>query len=163
MTNPLTAHRRALELVEKATGPDREIECEIGRILGWRTFTTDRPGPQGIIWKAPWAPYPERWGSPAPWTASLDAVIALVEREMPPEKALWSVGSDTYPPNDSIKFYEASIWIEGKVAFSSEGHPFETPALALLAAFLRACIAEMEQETETESQEWDDGRVEPWD
>lgn len=75
--------------------------------------------------------YPDLPGVVPPnLTASIDEVISLIEREMPgTDCALnWGGGRD-----------HAMAWVGGKVRRHS------SPALALLAAFLRAKLHEAEQ------------------
>ncbi len=132
MTDPLTAHCRALELVEKATGPDREIDYQVCMIAD----SGDDPIPSYCY--------------PTPFTASLDAVIALVEREMP--DANWEVkriGGAWHPGFDHCArvarpYSGKGDHEDGKP--SADARHKTSAALALLAAFLRARIAELEQE-----------------
>lgn len=111
--------RTALERVKKATGPDREIDKFLRSI---------------------WPDYARAYDL----TASLDAVVALVERETwNGEKLLWSVAYDedgvagprSYCGSTLVGHHSPIVWY---------GHSDANPALALLAAFLRARIAKME-------------------
>lgn len=96
-----------LERVEGATGPDRELDAAIECALA------------------------STWGSainPRPYTASLDAALALVERVRP--GWTWEGGRD--PAKASWAYLYAKI--DGPT-FSASA---PTPALALLAALLRS-------------------------
>ena len=103
--------------VEKATGPDPEIENEIERLFGDVPLIA-----HGLN---------IRWPH---YTSSLDAVVALVEREFDDRE--WAVGPDkengcTWARIGNDNWDEANDDILGK-------GPRNQPALALLLAFLRA-------------------------
>lgn len=96
--------------VEKCTGPDREIDQQV-----WQMFDTPNP-----IWH-------DRY------TASLDAVVALVEWEFPEHSCPWTV-------RQALGGRQYYADIEGGEDFYCEAYA-STPALALLLAFLRAKAA----------------------
>jgi len=78
-------------------------------------------------------------------TGSIDAVVALVEKMLPGcEWYVWNVARDQNDIpcgpgatlwHDSLKFVDDGCWSSGDV------HSGNTPALALIAALLRALIA----------------------
>ena len=77
------------ERCEQATGPDREIDFKIGFATGWRRDIHD--GNDMIIdWEGNM--FPDHYGSMLPSvTESLDAITALIERELP--GWAWKVGT----------------------------------------------------------------------
>ena len=101
------ALRALIERVERATGPDREIEEDVDAAF-------DQPDPM--------------WDTC--YTSSLDAVVALVERYDPEQSFPWSVHRLI-----GAKFYVAEI--EGDEDVGGGEGDGKTPALALLLAFLR--------------------------
>lgn len=95
--------------VEKASGPDRHLDWEVHCLNGM----------EGV---GMYGPHPT-------FTASLDAVVALVERELPGWGWLVATRDDDY---------SASVWAPGyRFDPLGSGHG-KTAALALLRAFLRA-------------------------
>lgn len=155
-----------LERVEKASGPDRELDAELCLALGdfpqiqvsWTggPFRSDldggwrlRPQSKGYVEHPLWI---DSWGRPIgaqakPYTASVDAALALVERVLPGWGVVITKPLDgggyaevfsreglSFDPNGD-KNVSLGEWLE-------QGKPQrETPALALLAAMLRALIA----------------------
>jgi hypothetical protein len=136
------------ERCEKATGPDREIDYRMAYGLGWRFdgyhLARDLPclsdeqfaNLHNLAgqWKRPgvvdW-PYPgTNHAEPCVWTASLDAITALIERELPGWR--WKTGRAEFHCWATI--YGGSG--EGSVfsAVSIQG----SAAIALCAAFCRA-------------------------
>ena len=115
------------ERVEGLTGPCRETDKAIALALGWTTEApprdSDRPMPH--LWVGPDGS--REMASPPHWTGSLDAVVALIERELP--GALWYVDRGPVRPMAGLQA-------------AGDGPPWffyaATPALALLAATLRA-------------------------
>jgi hypothetical protein len=92
-----------IERVRGLTGPDREVDAVVFEFFG------------GLSWVVP----------PA-YTASLDAVVSLIERELPSYR--WQCGNDG-----------PGISAFGFVGRDDEpAHLGETPALALLLAALTA-------------------------
>lgn len=120
-----------LARVEKADGPSPLLDCDIGIALGeWsppRGFQRERDD------------YPWRWSKKQhnayqphnPLSSSLDAALALVERVLPgwlPRVAKLSGG----------------LWFADLVPIAADAEcrsEAKTPALALLAALLKALIA----------------------
>ena len=113
-----------IDRVRGLTGPDREVDREIGlTICGWTT-AVDQWGEALMV---DGNRYPDHPGSEYPtFTDGLDAVVSLVERELPGFS--WQVGTngpDATPFGWVGRGYEAS-------------HLAATPTLALLLAFLAA-------------------------
>lgn len=121
--------------VEAARGPDRELDAEIARTLlphnaehvarsrsGWsyRVF-----GPEG---------WDDEWTETRPYTASLDAAMALV-----PEGLFWTVAFGQLTPQEPLGGALISRRDGSDVAQAKA----TTPALALTAAALRARLVEM--------------------
>jgi hypothetical protein len=126
---------------EQATGADREIDVLIGMAIDWKTDAT-RPLREVVSIYGGTAEFVARCiGSTVSiyshdehmprWTASLDAITALIEREMP--KCDWQLCKG----GECTLIYGGGIYeplsVEAKAA---------TPALALAACFCRA-MAEM--------------------
>ncbi len=107
-------------LIERARGlegPDREVDAAIHEALVGPVIRFPLSGP----WQA------NGISAVPAYTASLDAVVALIEKELP--DALWDVNG----------YGAASIaprWLAGKKHTLSETGT--SPALALLLAFLTA-------------------------
>ena len=128
----MTAITDLMARVEKAEGPDREIDEDLFAAL------IDTHGvPTDVAFLLEGAPR---------YTASLDAAVALVER-MLPELWEWSVRSDSrgysaadihMPPPA-----EGEYWLK-EHSRQPNTHPgfAPTPALALLLALLRALQAQ---------------------
>ena len=105
---------------EKATGPDRDIDCWIENRLDLAKFVPDRPAPHGGGWL-------DKRVEPKPYTASLDAAMTLV-----PEGCFWSMPGLVQPLWDArINHHDGLICLP-------LSQPCATPALALCAAALRA-------------------------
>lgn len=119
-----------LARVESAEGPDRALDGAICRACG-DTVASNEIG--GFIWKPADA---EGWRSVPKLTASLDASLALCERVLP--TATWDVGS---VERIDRKFYSAIVWPANGGPDSGECHSDANPALALIAAMLRALLA----------------------
>ena len=128
-----------IERVEKLTGPDREVDCEIAWATGWDIEATNYSGTWRRAFPS-WRGVGERthraadnWGVP-PFTASLDAAVALVERVLP----AWSWECRASGTGDKG---QATVWNPIK----APGHNDEqlayncpSPAIALVLATLRA-------------------------
>lgn len=127
MTPPAPAMSEISELIErleKATGPDREIDCAIKELLDPRYKPKDRViyygeatgehvGEDGQFYKAP------------AYTASLDAALMLVPEDHP-----WAVGDlneDDFP--------WACVTNQHTVDFNGNG---STPAVSMCIAALKA-------------------------
>ncbi len=123
-----------IQRVEKAEGPDRELDADIALATGWER------GEAGAFWREPGA---RLWSGyyPNP-TASLDAAVSLV-----PEGKLWVRLDDwTGPMEDgtAAPLSSASVYLHAR---NADGERLSgvararTPALALCAAALRALLA----------------------
>ena len=108
-----------LERVKAATGPNYALEIDIHALFARAVDTPDRRAPA--------------------YTASLDAITALIERELPGR------GYGVLPAFDA---WGGWIFRTMSPARFGGGHDIgkggPTPALALTAAFLSALIAQME-------------------
>ena len=124
-----------LARVSAGTGPDRELDAEIARALGWKPLyrddyskwwppsaVTDARERKRSILHHPTQPLPM-------FTASLDAALTLV-----PEGWSWHAALRTY-----LTPFRAtgSVWQEGQqyALFNADA---ATPARALIAACLKA-------------------------
>lgn len=125
--------------VEKASGPSREIDARLWcSMSGYDWRGGDSFNPSTVFW----LDQGRRGNAPvrniAQYTASLDAVVALVEKELPG----WACGFDG-GPKTKIAFVDPRDFADRFLGarFTAEG---PTPALALLLALLRAKQAEEE-------------------
>jgi hypothetical protein len=114
----MTDLSQLLSRVEEAQGPNYELEVDIARALE----------PERLA----------RNSKPPPYTASLDSALALVERAVPDLTCL-----DQSFVKGNSPAYDVTMWREGSRFVSSAEH--STPALALLAALLRALISQQEE------------------
>jgi hypothetical protein len=117
---------RLIERVEKATGPDEALDADILSALGWHCRHGNGPwqDPDGVVWRC-------FLNDKVPVTSSLDAVVALIEREM--QWADWDVSrtvTDEGPRFVAEVGGETQVWHR------------PTAPIALLAAFLRARLAQ---------------------
>lgn len=137
----MTTLQDLLERVEKAEGPDREIDVAL-----W-LHTTPGATRRGTHVKhahsdAEWDVDETRDATgylvvvPA-YTASLDAALALVERKLP--GWTWRLDSPDSASEPAFARLSGPEWRSG-------AGWAKTPALALLAALLRALIAQGEAE-----------------
>lgn len=133
-----------LARVESATGPDRELNCLLASAIDpeLEDYEPSERFPgclqrNGI----------PGWTTGAPlYTHSLDAALALVERVLP---------GSVPPPRQDMPLWLPRVarWFNGKweatLYRSTDGYTAEgrgpTPALALLAALLKALIADADQ------------------
>lgn len=107
--------------IERATGPDRELDVDLMAAFLPRHKVTTEVGFEELI-RVAWA-WDSREGiwrevERIPYTASVDAVLALMQRALPD-----------------------AFWLVDKQCFASVGDgrgKAATPALALLLALLRA-------------------------
>lgn len=118
-----------IEKLERATGPDRELDVEIGRMMGTLVMRQEDVGPREYThWR---------------YTESIDAAVSLI-----PEKHHWTVSG-------GIDEYGAPRGMEGMFSACCPPVPFEVeprtwakhPALALCIAALKAHAAK-QRETE---------------
>lgn len=132
-----------LERVEKAEGPDREIDAELWALA------------EGIIWyriegDAVIAQHPKHFGGHEyfhgllehtilRYTASIDAAVSLVEKVLPGWSWLLSSNGSAHMISPDFEAAEEE-WLENKGStYADYG---KTPALALCAALLRAVLAD---------------------
>jgi hypothetical protein len=120
--------------VEGAEGPSRKLDVWIWKATAPDEYRRDmyrsavlRPRGQAI------EDFEPGWAVKAapPYTASLDAALALVERVLPGRD--WSLTTDLWG-----KLFMATIWKDAGGDIAGEAETRSTPALALLAALLRA-------------------------
>lgn len=137
MTTPTETLNALLERIEKAEGPDRELDGELCRILlGW-TYEKMK-GDRVPYWRTPRNAglYYMRESGPLPLTSSLDAALTLVERELPGWNPIIGRHRDAGDRGD--RWRGTLIPPDARLGtFALWG---ATPALALLAALLRAKI-----------------------
>ena len=133
-----------IERVESAGGPDRELDAAIALDLclcsRYRNWYDDPETKTLHAWHmqvigdhprfTKWVPLPEL-------TASLDAVVALIEAKMP--DVSWSCGQPHKPYKAEATIYgPLKPWPESTRCEFGYHSKAATPTLALLASFLRA-------------------------
>ena len=121
------------ERCEAATGPDTELDAAIAcAVHGW-TQISEEIDPYGDV---PMLIDRDGGGPmiPCEYTASIDAITALIERDLP--GGAWSAGMGCVRPDEPVA---------GARLFSAESRYFcigeaegRSPALALCAAFCHA-------------------------
>lgn len=117
-----------LKRVEAASGPDRELDDALSRALsGVKGAETDH-------WYDFWGVWTSAGTTPH-YTASLDAAIALCEKVLPDHR--WIIDSDL----DRGPRYAAQVKVRGQNWSERPRHFGYSPALALLAAILKATAA----------------------
>lgn len=134
-----------LERVKAATGPDRELDAHIfacsqgGRIHYFDAETKE------FVWEKPmggfWARGVKSVRSTAKFTTSVDAIKAMVERDLPG----WRICIET-KDGIAVDCYLVGPDYDDSRPEVSASEPFGgmPVALALTAAFLSAMIAQME-------------------
>lgn len=128
----MTDLQSLLSRVEKATGPDRELDEQLAmRLAGFKATITVGHEALGNLRTVPaHAPH---------YSASLDAALALVEGALGIKGTFWRLRL-VYPVSDNCANAYVVIWPYPKWVAAYGEAP--TPALALLAALLRALIAQ---------------------
>lgn len=115
--------------VEGLAGPDEAVDAEVCKAFGILRDVTHYPMP--MDGPSYWSGLDEfgNWTPVEPYTASLDAVVALIEKELPQSR--WGVQKhkDHARAWVRVEEYQPVVLPEYRAA---------TPAPALLAAFLRA-------------------------
>lgn len=113
--------------LEKATGPDRELDADIVRVafnagVTWRSTQYTMEVFPAVHWEAP-HPY-AGMSEPVPaYTASIDAALALVPDGH--QSVIWTAGgADVFPATPGLHAYDTTY--------------AATPAIALCIAALRA-------------------------
>jgi hypothetical protein len=123
--------------VEKATGPDREIDATVAELTGLKVKRSDKARGRDRLPSWDWTvggtdEYPIYLED---YTCSLDVVVALVERELPKANIeLWSNKPHSGPSDENWGATILILCAPDKDAVAQG----KTPALALLLAFLRA-------------------------
>jgi len=132
------------ERCEKETGVDREIDCLIA------VAVNDVPAGymrhDAFSWTCPQPPFMPLAYSPAYFTYSLDAITALIERELPEMRWLCRPDKEggfgtLYAAPEAIEQGSLKTWETIKQESLKEWPCWayaDTPALALCAAFCRA-------------------------
>lgn len=150
--NDTAALKALLERVKSAEGPDRALDVRIEHdVIGcWPDFPEkDWASDEEILDQLSACESYEVWFCP-PYTASLDASLALLERVLPGWMN-WLIRSDESAPffaRIESPDFEAVTWEAGDrvktdVLSGSDHHArAKSPALALLAALLTALISE---------------------
>jgi len=117
-----------LQRVEAAEGPDRDLDADI--VLWRHPELAEWPRSDRGGWVSP------EWGLISPpehFTASVDAALALVERVLPDVERI-----DVIAFPNLVHRGRAEVWLDGDTRVVANA---KTPALALIAALLRALIA----------------------
>lgn len=127
---------RLLTMVKAATGPDRELDEDILKHLGFHSWAGRMSYRKSPIWID--------FGS-SEITASIDAALALVERTLPG----WIVSDLCQnsrhagdPWGCELSVYYGSDPSKNRSAFS--GYDFPSAPIAILAALLTALIVQAE-------------------
>lgn len=134
MTDLLTLSRR----VSEAEGPSRELDLQVSAALFWKPGWIDSVrtamAPAGTVWFTA-GNCDQAMALHCDWTASLDAVAALIAEKLPPTWA-WTLGKNLHH----------QTWGASVNNLNDEGAPYsvswggysQSPALALLSAALLA-------------------------
>jgi len=149
-------HSELIARLEKATGPDREIDARLDHAtrragIVWGLGDNFGVTPADVVdhWTdEQWAERSKELAQSMPhYTSSLDAALALIERVMP--GALWRIEKQG-PVALSIYAAESrhlhAFWATCGLPGEQEGAHGATPALALLLALLRAQGADTTKE-----------------
>lgn len=118
------------ERCEQATGPDRELDADIARLVGWTKVHFSPLDPDFLSGLQPGKP--DYWRAVSEFTASLDAALTLV-----PEGLKWACGFSQRVPHN------AQVWTS---AGFYEGECDSNRAIAVCVAALRARAAEAADE-----------------
>lgn len=113
-------------LCEKAMGPDREIDCAMAILLGWEK---QHAYGYGGFWLTP----EKRMRVVPLWSDSLDAITALIDRELP--GSMRSIRK--HPYGEAV----AQVWNNQVVGETPRQRRCASEALALFAAVCRAMDA----------------------
>jgi hypothetical protein len=130
------------EEVEKATGPDRELDALIVvELEGW-TFQKFK-GDSRPYWRTPKNSNQESWfmrenNGPPLYTASIEAAIALIEKMLTGENWQITSGATAIGSGPFVMHYSARVFGE---TGDNPAYDKPTPALALCSALLAALIA----------------------
>lgn len=127
-----------LARVEKAEGPDRELDRDLARAFGWTETDTGNDW-RDVNWNRPdgFRLPIGTLAEPPFFTASLDAALALCERVLPG----WSWMLRGASASGGQDF--AKLWRPYQTPPGNDFDAFgKSPPLALLAAMLKALIAQ---------------------
>lgn len=137
-----------LDRIERAAEPDREIDAEIGRWLGW-TWGSDGFGEIDGGWYPPtdWKGAERGVGRAAErfyvlpkWSASIDAAFDLADRIMPGAQVrATNLGYATVIPTSGPT-------LGNRYDASSQTSARQPPALCVLGALFRAYIAHVSKQ-----------------
>lgn len=121
-----------LARVEGAEGPSRRLDGDLAEALGLvPEWCAERSHRQPDLWRGSGAGIRvETWLAPH-FTASVDAILALIERKLPG----WSCSAVKLTPDPS----EGYVWPRHDSLRQHQGRA-ATPALALCAALLKALL-----------------------
>lgn len=148
-----SALQALLTRAENATGPDREIDGGIWKALTEKTGDVWSDNIVGDVWHLQ-DPQDTIAYEPPPYiTASIDAALALCERMLP--GWAWQVSKiEGVPSRAPTRDCEVRLWLPG---IRTQGLPVETvtadaatPALAILAATVRAILAQPAEKTRSD-------------
>lgn len=115
-----------IERLDAATGPDRELDAEIAKTIGWSTFIF---GGAGLCWKDPAGHV--RAEQPH-FTGSLDATMTLMPKINRPNFPWLAIKSNN--PNNPIGC-RCELWLDNVKNYNGRG---ETLAIAICIAALKA-------------------------
>ncbi len=131
------SHADLISRLEKATGPNFSLECEVAYVTGYWpkdriSRTVRRIDGCLSVWFTDGPDLP----LPPPVTASVDAAIALAERLLP--------GWDWHRlPGGEMEVYRSGSGADEEEVFFSSRH--SSPAIALVIATIRAVEAQEER------------------
>lgn len=140
--------------VNAASGPDREIDAALATgLVGWCLHPLGRQRDDSVqsdTGRTCLDCGADSWGNTGttgqrlhdpvrPYTASLDAALALVERVLPG----WLVDLTEHPDGEGGRYYSTQLYTPDILKSVSREHV--TRPLALLSALLAALIAQQEQ------------------
>ena len=141
----MTDYASLIERLEKADGPDREIDAELA-IVGLIDATDarlpsaerDSHYPQSFVPGQYWTGH--AWRVADEYTSSLDAALGLVERKLP--GWVWKLSTDgdaSAPDHKAHATLASEVWADPGAGMGvvTYGHA-PTPALAVCLALLRA-------------------------
>jgi hypothetical protein len=147
MTDLLTLSRR----VSEADGPSRELDLQVSAALFWKPGWIDSVrtamAPAGTVWFTA-GNCDQAMALHCDWTASLDAVAALIAEKLP--GWAWSAGVDHEeflmagePPCSGTVMGNVREWQPAfdeppEIAYDHHERKAATPALALLSAAILA-------------------------
>lgn len=130
MTPSYEALRELVERVERATGPDRELDLLIGRHVAGLTPPSDSDPLRR--WSGPGVAF---LGAVPTYTSSLDAITALIERVLPE----WQIEQISWEPVRGGKCIAAIGNFGAGEAYRCAMNKYpKPPALACCEALLRA-------------------------